>query len=168
MSKTDKTVNQKTRSEQTSKQETKTVQTTKPEIRSQQSNDFFATYKQSVEKYFENLEKAIPRYYQTVTELQKEYLQSYENMINATISIQKEFATKAGFNTEQSAAAAKIVSSTTEAAIKARTIRDEIFLTSIEAIKDNVKEWNLRSQSFADLNKKIVQSWISSCAPSKN
>ena len=168
MNKTDKTVNQKPRIEQTSKQEIKTVQKTKPEIGSEQTSDFFAMYKQNVEKYFENIEKAIPRYYQTVTELQKEYLQSYETMFNATIAIQKEFASKTGMNTEQTKATSEIVANTTEAAIKARTIRDEIILTSIDALKDNVKEWNLRSQSFVDLNKKIVQSWIASCTPSKN
>ena len=168
MSKTDKTQNPKIKSEQISKQEIKTTQNTKSEIRTEQTQDYFTVCKQNIEKYFESLEKAIPKYYQTINELQQEYLHTYENMINATLSIQKEYAGKAGVNSKQSEAASKIVSDTTEAAIKARTIRDEIVLTSIDTLKDNIKEWNNRSQSFVDLNKKIAQAWISSCSPSKN
>jgi membrane-associated HD superfamily phosphohydrolase len=165
MSKTDKNLKQQVRPEQITKQQVKTEQITKPEIRSEPTQDFFATYKQNVNKYFENMENSIPKYYQTLHELQQEYLQAWENMFNATISVQKEFA---GLNLEQSTAASKFVSDTTEAAIKARTVRDEIILTSIDTAKENVKEWNKRSQEFIDLNRKIAQSWISSFTARQN
>jgi hypothetical protein len=174
MSKTDKNVKQQVRHEQTSKQEVRTEQqvrteqTSKPEIRSEPTQDFFAIYKQNIEKYFENMENSIPKYYQTLTELQQEYLQAWENMFKATISVQKEFASKTGLNIEQNTAASKFVSDTTEAAIKARAVRDEIILTSMDTAKENVKEWNKRSQEFIDLNRKIVQSWISSFTTRQN
>ena len=161
MSKTDQNLKHQIRSEQTTKQEVRTEQTTKPEIRSEPTQDFFAVYKQNVEKYFENLENSIPKYYQTLTELQQEYIHAWENIFKASVSVQKEFVSKTGLNIGQSTAASKIVSDTTEAAIKARTVRDKIILTSIDTAKDNVREWNKRSQEFADLNRKIVQSWIS-------
>lgn len=159
MSKNEK---QQARTEQTSKQQVSTEQITKQETRSEPIQDFFAIYKQNIEKYFENMENSIPKYYQTLTELQQEYVHAWENMFKANISVQKEFAGKTGMNIEQTTAASKFVSDTTEAAIKARAVRDEIILTSIDTAKDNVKEWNKRSQEFIDLNRKIVQSWISS------
>jgi len=172
MSKTDKNIKhqirseqaskQQVRNEQTERQQVRTVQTSKPEIRSDTSKDLFVTYKQNVEKYFEQMENSIPKYYQTLTELQQEFLQAWENMFNASIAVQKEFVSKTGLDTKQSSVASKFVSDTTEAAIKARTVRDKIILTSIDATKENVKEWNRRSQEFADLNRKIMQSWISS------
>jgi hypothetical protein len=178
MSKTDKNVKQQIRTEQTTQQQVRTEQTskpqvrteqiTKPEIRSEPTQDFFAIYKQNVGKYFENMENSIPKYYQTVHELQQEYLQSWENMFNATISIQKEFVSKTGMSMEQSNAASKFVSDTTEAAIKVRTVRDQIILTSIDTAKENVKEWNKRSEEFIDMNRKIAQSWISSFTPRQN
>ena len=161
MSKSDKNVKRQNRPEQITKQQVKTEQITKPEIRSETTQDFFVTYKQNVDKYFENMENSIPKYYQTIHELQQEYLQAWENMFNTTISIQKEFVSKTGLNLEQSAAG-KFVSDATEAAIKARTVRDKIVLTSIDTAKENVKEWNKRSQEFVELNRKIVQSWMSS------
>jgi membrane-associated HD superfamily phosphohydrolase len=178
MSKNDKNIKHQIRSEQTSKQQVKTEQTSKPEVRIEQTSkpeirsesnlDFFAVYKQNVEKYFENMENSIPKYYQTLNELQQEYVQAWENMFKATISVQKEFAGNTGLDIEQTTIATKIISDTTEAAIKARTVRDEIILTSIDTAKENVKEWNKRSQEFIDLNRKIAQSWISSFATKQN
>ncbi len=166
--KNEQTSKQQVRTEQTSKPEIRTQQTSKPEIRSEPTQDFFTVYKQNIEKYFENMENSIPKYYQTLTELQQEYLQAWENMFKGTISVQKEFAGKTGLNIEQSTAAGKFVSDITEAAIKARAVRDEIISTSIDTVKENLKEWNKRSQEFIDLNRKIVQSWISSFTTRQN
>jgi membrane-associated HD superfamily phosphohydrolase len=168
MSQTDQNVKQQIRPEQTAKHEVITEQTTKPEIRSEPSQDFFVTYKQNVERYFENVENSIPKYYQTLLELQQEYLQAWENMFKATITVQKEFVSKTGLNLEQSTIASKIVVDTTEAAIKARTVRDQILLTTIDTTKDNLKEWNNRIPDFADLNRKIMQYWISAFTTRKN
>ncbi len=168
MSQTDQNVKQQIRPEQTAKHEVITEQTTKPEIRSEPSQDFFVTYKQNVERYFENVENSIPKYYQTLLELQQEYLQAWENMFKATITVQKEFVSKTGLNLEQSTIASKIVVDTTEAAIKARTVRDQILLTTIDTTKDNLKEWNNRIPDFADLNRKIMQYWTSAFTTRKN
>jgi membrane-associated HD superfamily phosphohydrolase len=168
MSKTEKYIKQQIKPEQASKQEVRTIQTPKPEIRSEPVQDFFAICNQNVEKYFESLENSLPKYYQTITELQQEYFQASENMFKATISVQKEFAKKMGLNLEQSTEAGKYVSSLTDSAIKARTVRDEIVLTSIDTAKENVREWNKRSQEFIDMNRKIAQSWISSFTPRQN
>jgi len=168
MSKTEKYTKQQIKPEQASKQEVRTIQTPKSEIRSEPVQDFFAICNQNVEKYFESLENSLPKYYQTITELQQEYFQASENMFKATISVQKEFAKKMGLNLEQSTEAGKYVSSLTDSAIKARTVRDKIVLTSIDTAKENVREWNKRSQEFIDMNRKIAQSWISSFTPRQN
>jgi len=168
MSRTDQNVKQQIRPEQTAKHEVRNEQTTKPEIRSEPNQDFFVTYNLNVERYFGNLENSIPKYYQTLLELQQEYLQAWENMFKATITVQKEFLSKTGLNLEQSTTASKIVVDTTEAAIKARTVRDQILLTTIDTTKDNVKEWNNRIPDFAELNRKIMQYWISLFTARKN
>jgi len=168
MSQTDQNVKQQPRPEQTAKHEVIIEQTTKPEIRSEPTQDFFVTYNLNVERYFANLENSIPKYYQTLLELQQEYLQAWENMFKATITVQKEFVSKTGLSLEQSATASKIVVDTTEAAIKARTVRDKILLTTIDTTKDNVREWNNRIPDFAELNRKIMQYWISAFTTRKN
>jgi len=178
MDKTNKNVNnqiragqaskQQVKTEQTSKEKIRTESTSKPEIKSEASPDIFFTYKQNVEKYFDQMENSIPKYYQTLTELQQEFLLAWENMFNASIALQKEFVSKTGLDPKQSSIASKIVSDITEAAIRARTVRDKIILTSIDTTKENVKEWNKRSQEFAELNRKIMQSWVLSFTTRKN
>jgi len=167
MSQADQNVKQQIRPEQTVKQEVIVEQTTKSEIRSESTQDFFVTYKQNVERYFENMENSIPKYYQTLLELQQEYLQACENMFKATITVQKEFVSKTGLNLEQSTAS-KIVIGTTDSAIKARKIRDQILLTTIDTAKDNIKEWNNRIPDVEEFNRKIMQYWISSFTTRKN
>ncbi len=167
MSQADQNVKHQIRPEQTVKQEVIVEQTTKPEIRSESTRDFFVTYKQNVERYFENMENSIPKYYQTLLELQQEYLQACENMFKATITVQKEFVSKTGLNLEQSTAS-KIVIGTTDSAIKARKIRDQILLTTIDTAKDNLKEWNNRIPDVEEFNRKIMQYWISSFTTRKN
>ena len=158
MDKTKKIPHQKIRSKQASKQEIKPEQTTKIETRPEQTKDFFAACKQNIEKYFDTVEKSIPKYYQTFNELQQEYLQLYENWIKGTISIQKESLGKIDLNAEQNNAATKIVSDITDSTIKAKAIRDEAILATIDNLKEAIKEWNNRSRSLVEMNWKTSPS----------
>ena len=55
-----------------------------------QTLDFYLTCKENIEKYFHNIDKSIPRFNQTLTEFQQEYLQFYENLFKLSITFQKE------------------------------------------------------------------------------
>lgn len=160
MSQTGENLGHQISSEQITKHDANS-ETTNPEINLEPTKDFFVTYKRNVDKYFENLENSIPKFYQTIHELHQEYLQLWENMVNATISIQKEFVNKAEIKGVQSPAAKDFVSDLIESANKARTVRDQIFLKSIETAKDNVNAWNNHSHQFAETNAKMVQFWTS-------
>lgn len=160
MSKNPKNVTQQIRTEQITKKEIESVPTTKREFSSESTQNFFVTYKQNVNKYFESIENSIPKYYQTIHELEQEYLHAWENMFNANISIQKEFASKIGLKTI-SPAASEFISEATDSAIKARSVRDKIILESIDTAKENIKAWNNQSDAFAETNRKIAQFWIS-------
>ena len=123
--------------------------------------DIFSLYKQNVDKYFENVEQSVPRYHQSITNVQQEYLHACENIIDSVIALQKEFANKAGLNTNVPEATLKVVHDITEETIKAFTIQNQIIIAAIDATHQNIKTFNDNSKSFADLNKNIVQSWIS-------
>ena len=123
--------------------------------------DIFSLYKQNVDKYFENVEQSVPRYHQSITNVQQEYLHACENIIDSVVALQKEFANKAGLNTNVPEATLKVVHDITEETIKAFTIQNQIIIAAIDATHQNIKTFNDNSKSFADLNKNIVQSWIS-------
>jgi len=141
----------------------KTEQITKSqEAKSEQSSkDIFGVYDENVEKYFDNVEKSIPKYSQAIEEAQQEYLQTCENVTKATLSLQKEFLKKTGWSTNVPDATQKVFQETTDAVIKARSVRDQMILTTINTAKQNIKTWNDNAKTFADLNRNILQSWLS-------
>ena len=123
--------------------------------------DIYGVYQQNVDKLFDGIKQQVPRYHQSVTNVQQEYLQAVENIFNSSVALQKEFARKAGITTNVPEAALKVVRDTTEELVKASTIQNQIALATIDAAQQNIKTFNDNAKAFADLNKNILQSWIS-------
>jgi len=124
-----------------------------------QSNDAFSTYKQNVQKYFENISKITPQYFQSITHLQEECLKACEKTINTSLSVQQEFAKKAGITTEIPSAANTAIVDTNKQIIQASTVYNQIVQTIIDATVQNIQTFNESVNAFVDLNKNIVQSW---------
>ncbi len=123
--------------------------------------DIYGVYQQNVDKLFDGIKQQVPRYHQSVTNVQQEYLQAVENIFNSSVALQKEFAKKAGITTNVPEAALKVVRDTTEELVKASTIQNQIALATIDATQQNIKTFNDNAKTFSDLNKNILQSWIS-------
>ena len=130
--------------------------------------DIFAVYQQNVDKYFTGVKQSVPRYHQSVTNVQQEYLEAVENVINSTIALQKDFATKSGITTNVPSAALRIIRDTTEEIVKAYEVQNKVALAVIDSTQQNIKTFNENVKAFADLNKNVVQSWISTFTPKSN
>ncbi|MCH8996331.1 MAG: hypothetical protein JRZ95_04845 [Nitrososphaerota archaeon] len=130
--------------------------------------DIFAVYQQNVDKYFTGVKQSVPRYHQSVTNVQQEYLEAVENVINSTIALQKDFATKSGITTNVPSAALRIIRDTTEEIVKAYEVQNKVALAIIDSTQQNIKTFNENAKAFVDLNKNVVQSWISTFAPKSN
>ncbi len=132
------------------------------------TKDVYGVSQQNVDKYFNGIKQQVPRYHQSVTNVQQEYLDACENIINSTITLQKEFARKAGVTTNVPEAALKAIRDTTEEIVKVSTIQNQIALAAIDATQQNIKTFNDNAKAFADLNKNILQSWISAFTQRNN
>jgi len=130
--------------------------------------DIFAVYQQNVDKYFTGVKQSVPRYHQSVTNVQQEYLEAVENVINSTISLQKDFATKSGITTNVPSAALRVIRDSTEEIVKAYEVQNKVALAIIDSTQQNIKTFNENAKAFVDLNKNVVQSWISTFAPKSN
>jgi len=130
--------------------------------------DIFAVYQQNVDKYFTGIKQSVPRYHQSVTNVQQEYLDAVENVINSTISLQKDFASKSGITTNVPSAALKVIRDTTEEIVKVYDVQNKITLAAIDSAQQNIKTFNENAKAFADLNKNIIESWISTFAQKSN
>ena len=139
----------------------KNEQTTNPK-------DPFSVYQQNVEKLFNGIRQSVPQYHQAITNVQQEFLQAYENVADSTISIQKEYAKKACVATNIPEATLKVIRDTTEEISKAASIQNQVALATIDATQQNIKTFNDNAKSFADLNRNILQSWISAFTTKNN
>ena len=130
--------------------------------------DIYAVYQQNVDKYFSGIKQSVPRYHQSVTNVQQEYLDAVENVINSSIALQKDYATKAGITTNIPSAVLKVIRDTTEEVVKAYDVQNKVALAAIDSAQQNIKTFNENTKAFADLNKNVIQSWISTFTPKTN
>ena len=125
-----------------------------------QNSDVYSLYKQNVQKYFENISKNTPQYFQAATDLQKECMKTCEKAIDASVSMQQEFAKKSGITTNIPDSAKTAIVDTNKQIVQASTINNQLVKTTIDATVQNFKTFNDNVNAFADLNKNIIQSWM--------
>ena len=138
------------------------------ETTTRNSKDIFSVSQQNVDKLFNGIKQSVPQYHQSITNVQQEYLQAYENIVNSTITLQKEYVKKAGIATNIPEATLKVIHDTTEEFVKAASMQNQVVLATIDATQQNIKTFNDNAKSFADLNRNILQSWISAFTPKNN
>ena len=95
-------------------------------------------------------------------------MQAIENMIDSSITLQKEFVMKAGIASDVPTTTLKAIDNTTEEFVKVSSIQNQIALATIDATQQNIKTFNDNAKSFVDLNKNILQSWISAFTTKNN
>ncbi|MBI1663069.1 MAG: hypothetical protein IS860_06195 [Nitrosopumilus sp.] len=135
-----------------------------------QSNpkDLFSVYQQNVDKFFNGIRTSVPQYHQAITNVQQEFIQAYENIADSTLTLQKEFAKKSGIAANIPEATIKVMQDTTEEVVKATSIQNQVTLATIDATQQNIKTFNDNAKSFVELNRNILQSWISAFTTKNN
>ena len=130
-----------------------------------EKNDVFATVEETVEKQIKSTEKSFPNYQTSVTSLQQEYTEAFQNVVESSIALQREFANKTGINTALPEATENAVSQTNEQIGKVQDVQNKIALATIDATRQNIKTFNENAKALADLNKSVMQSWITAFTP---
>ncbi len=125
------------------------------------STDAFSACQENVGKLFDGIRQSVPKYHQSATNVQQEYLQAFQNVVGTTIALQQEYIQKTGIATNIPETALKVIHDTTEEFVKATYLQNQITLATIDAAQQNIKTFSDNAKSFADLNRNILQSWIS-------
>ena len=81
---------------------------------------------------------------------------------------QQEFAKKNGFSTEIPDTMKTTFVDINKQVVQANTVQNQIVKTTIDATVQNIKTFNDNVNAFADLNKDIIQSWITPLTQIKN
>ncbi len=124
-----------------------------------QTSNVYSMYKQNVQKYFENISKITPQYFQAITQLQDECLKTCEKTINASISTQQVFTKKVGISTEIPDFAKTAIVDVNKQIVQASTVNNQLAKTAIDTTVQNIKTFSNNIDSFVELNRSIVQSW---------
>jgi len=130
------------------------------EFRSE-TKDIYTESKHSFEKIRGNVEKTMPQYVQSLTNLQQEYFAAWGNFVSTAISNQQEYAQKIGIDLRAPEAAVKVVHDYTDGLIKAIDVQSKVLLTILDASRQTTKAISETTNSFSELNHNIANSWIS-------
>jgi hypothetical protein len=133
-----------------------------------ESKEIHSVYKHSADRFFDEVEKSIPQYHQSITNLQRSYITAWKKAVESTISMTQEFASKCGMSTGITSAMSKIVNDSTEEIVKAQTIQNKAILTAIDATQQSINTFNENTKLFTGLDQGIMQYWIKACTPTRN
>lgn len=115
-----------------------------------QNLDFNLLDNHNTEKYFESIEKTFPKYSQALTELHKEFILYFQNILKTSIFFQKEFF----WNTQEKPGEFKtpfiMTANSSETIIELNQIRDQFVLSALESIKNIIKDWNQETISYSN------------------
>ena len=128
----------------------------------------FDVIDQISKKYFSEVEHSVPHIQQALFDLQNEYYKTWKNAVNANIELQKEFLNTSEFNYVIPNRAKAIVENVSEETVKYRAFCNKIIIENIELAKKNAKTWNDSTDSFVDLNRKIMNYWLSVFLPKRS
>lgn len=103
------------------------------------------------------VEKTIPQYHQSITNLFQEYIETCKNISCSSIDIQKGFAVKAGASISLPQATIKIVNDIEKESKSSIDVQNKIAIASINAAKETMSTINANSSEFAALNKNIIE-----------
>ena len=125
------------------------------------SENMFSACQENVDILINGIKRSVPHYHQSITNVQQEYLQTYENLFDSSIALQKEFVKKLGITANIPHTTLKIIRDATEEFVKVSFIQNQMILVTIDATHQNIKTFNDNTESFAELTRNILQSWIS-------
>ncbi len=123
---------------------------------SHQEKDLFGVSKKNIDRFFNEVEKSTPKYHQSVAKLQQDYIDAWKTVINSAISLEQEYAIKAGYKTEVPESVLKTIRDITDFSLEAYANQNKITTNTSEATKQAFKTFNQNTKSFATLNKEIM------------
>ena len=125
------------------------------------SKDIFDVCKDSFDKIRGHVEKVAPQYLQSFTNLQQEWIGVWANFVDSAVTIQQQYANRLGLNTNATEALVKVVHDSTDEIIKSIDVQNKLAHSALDVSKQNLRTVNENATTYAELNQKIINSWMS-------
>lgn len=122
-----------------------------------ESSNIFAECKKNTEKFFNEIDKSSPVYHQIATDIQKSYLEAWKNVINSSIALQQEYASKTGLNMDMPEETMKAIQNMIERATTAYQNQNKFVFDSTETSKKVFDVFSENTKIFASLNRNMME-----------
>jgi len=128
----------------------------------QQGRDIFQVYERNFGKYFSEADKAVPQYFQSVIGYQKSFLNTWRNVVDTAIDVQRKYAHKAQINTQIPSVTTKTADKATDGIIKVGQIQEQYTNAILDVTEENVKSFYETAEAFADFYTNSIETWFTS------
>jgi hypothetical protein len=134
-------------------------------INSTDVQDIYNTMKQNYIKTIDEMAKMQPQCSQSISNLQLDYIQTIKNLVQNTISSQKQIAENANWNmvtaTPYTEQFTRQSNEMTNNAIRAVNINNQLTINTLDAARDNLKIYDRTIDSFTEFNTNVAKAWAS-------
>ena len=124
----------------------------------------YDSVKENLLRTVDEMAKAQPQYYQSISNLQLDYIQTAKNIIQTTVSAQKHLLgnnwtiPSSGPYTEQLVHQSNQITNST---IRAVDVNNQFLINSLDTIRENLKVCNRTIDTFAEFNNNAMRAWNS-------
>jgi len=136
---------------------------TKPETK-----EIYAVYRQSVNRYFEEVEKNMTQCMEAMSHLQQEFVLTCRNVLDNTMAFQQEMMTKSGLGPNLPQSYLKSINDATDEFVKTSSLQNKAVITAIDATRQNIKTFHDNLKAFTSMDTSIIQSWFSGWKSPRN
>lgn len=134
-------------------------------INSTDVQDIYDTMKQNYIKTIDEMAKMQPQCSQSISNLQLDYIQTIKNLVQSTISSQKQIAENANWNmvtaTPYTEQFTRQSNEMTNNAIRAVNINNQLTINTLDAARDNLKIYDRTIDSLTEFNTNVAKAWAS-------
>lgn len=139
------------------------VDKTSPSIKDEaRASDVYDTLRENMTRTVDEYAKRQPQYLQSISNLQEEYIQTTKNLIQTSLSAQKQIAETFRVPTGSAPYADLLTRQSneiTENAIRSIDINKNLLINSLDAARENLKNYNRTVNALTDFSTNVARAW---------
>lgn len=127
-------------------------------------NSVYDSVKDNLLRTVDEMAKAQPQYYQSISNLQLDYIQTAKNIIQTTVSVQKQLVGNNWSIPSSGPIAEQLVNQSNQIAdstIRAVDVNNQLLINSLDTLRENLKVCNRTIDTVTEFNNNIMKAWNS-------
>ena len=120
----------------------------------------FTSVEQGFEKIHSSVQRLTPAYTQSMSNLQQQALTAWKNFVCSGISIQRQYAEKAGMKTETVEVTSQIIQRMAEEAARSFEVQGTMVRAFLDASEQNLKKFNDHTTMYTEWQKRFADYYL--------